>query len=869
MKQMRKILMAVICMFCCIFCMGTAVYANEDTSVEYDVILKNWNRRIYDLCFSTQDVDTEAYAIRVYAGKNYHLTDGEGEILSEGVYIDANGNITDDKKGGLVSRDKNGWYVLWEEPELDKMTEQHVFVQAHVEFVGGNNQTLSVKGLSGLYASKDDSKPALPMAFEDIIVNVASEVDVSDTEVPVMYGMNVASSAFLSKAVVKMDAVYGDIRDIPIEVQWYRVDKDTNGKKTETAVSEPIKSMPYYIPETEFEVIANESSEYLVKVFYMGEASTEEAKKNTDGRENKVSETEAMDQAVFKTELIKGHIDIAVQLERLPYNNSSSSNSFSYRLYRFDQQNQVIQNNTPYTVYTVTFEKEGNLTTQHLHIEDLEAGWYTLVPEIPRGDFVEKAEYRTDNRGEDGRIGNSAGVDFHIGQIIDNAYSWEIIRYQGQDTSDALGDNFFKVTYVYKENLYGVTYKANAPEGTKAQGMVPVDSDRYREGSAFSVQGGDGLTIDGWQFVGWSLEAGDGQYYNSDVLYSDQSVNGIPVNTRATMTEDGLTLYAKWIPVYEVNYHGNTYTEGTLPTDTKGTVVAGSNVYYSGDSIIVQSPGNIKKYDDDGVKYEFNGWSLSQDGTGNRYYEGDRIFIESSDLTLYAQWKAVGTDKFAVNYIAVIPKGASLLGQLPSDNDKYAVGNVVKVKGKGTMDVQHYRFAGWSLTSNEDGLYVEGEEIFGTNDIGDTVTREETVMKEQGLSFYSRWIPLYQVTYDANSNVTDGIPYDANEYEANDPMIVLSGDEMVREGYTFVGWNTKMDGSGQSYDAGMTYAMPDENIELYAQWEEIPKIETESGTDDTSEKPGMTGTIPLVILSIIGTACVTAFVVYQIMRRRG
>lgn len=137
------------------------------------------------------------------------------------------------------------------------------------------------------------------------------------------------------------------------------------------------------------------------------------------------------------------------------------------------------------------------------------------------------------------RTGSSAGVDFHIGEIVDNQYSWEIIRYQGQDPENPLGDNFFSITYNYMENLYGVSYAMNLPEGSVLYGNPPIDIARYLPGAMVSVQGGNGMTADGWQFVGWALDAGNGVYTAGEKLYSDVSVHGIPVETQASMKTAG------------------------------------------------------------------------------------------------------------------------------------------------------------------------------------------------------------------------------------------------------------------------------------------------------------------------------------------
>lgn len=281
--------------------------------------------------------------------------------------------------------------------------------------------------------------------------------------------------------------------------------------------------------------------------------------------------------------------------------------------------------------------------------------------------------------------------------------------------------------------------------------------------------------------------------------------------------------------------------------------------------VTVLSPGNLEKTDSDGTKYIFDGWSMNQDGSGNRYYEGDKFAMKDANVTLYAQWKAVGTDKYAVNYVVVLPEGAELAGEVPEDDKKYADGNVIKVKGAGTMSVSHYRFAGWSTESREDGLYQQDEVLYGSNDVGDTVHHEEIVMKEQGISFYSRWIPLYQVVYYSNGNVTGDIPKDENEYVKDDMVKILSGDKMIRPGYQFIGWNTKENGSGQSYDPGLKFNMPAENIELYAQWEEVAFPETKPEETEQKEEHERNNMWIMVWIALAAVICIAAYVIIQLI----
>lgn len=58
----------------------------------------------------------------------------------------------------------------------------------------------------------------------------------------------------------------------------------------------------------------------------------------------------------------------------------------------------------------------------------------------------------------------------------------------------------------------------------------------------------------------------------------------------------------------------------------------------------------------------------------------------------------------------------------------------------------------------------------------------------------------------------------------------LTANKFTRTGYTFVGWNTKADGTGTSYSDKQSIT-PTENLTLYAQWEESKGTGTANGHD--------------------------------------
>ena len=77
----------------------------------------------------------------------------------------------------------------------------------------------------------------------------------------------------------------------------------------------------------------------------------------------------------------------------------------------------------------------------------------------------------------------------------------------------------------------------------------------------------------------------------------------------------------------------------------------------------------------------------------------------------------------------------------------------------------------------------------------------------------------YTVTYNGNGNTGGTVPTDNNKYEENAQVTVLGNtSNLVKEGYTFAGWNTQSDGNGTDYAAGATFEIT-KNTTLYAKWE--------------------------------------------------
>ena len=90
-------------------------------------------------------------------------------------------------------------------------------------------------------------------------------------------------------------------------------------------------------------------------------------------------------------------------------------------------------------------------------------------------------------------------------------------------------------------------------------------------------------------------------------------------------------------------------------------------------------------------------------------------------------------------------------------------------------------------------------------------------------TLYAKWArtpgteTVYILTYDANGGT--GGP--GSLKTDDDGNITISGAEPTRDGYTFNGWNSKADGTGREYKAGIP-AKLSSNLTLYAQWTKNP-----------------------------------------------
>ncbi len=93
---------------------------------------------------------------------------------------------------------------------------------------------------------------------------------------------------------------------------------------------------------------------------------------------------------------------------------------------------------------------------------------------------------------------------------------------------------------------------------------------------------------------------------------------------------------------------------------------------------------------------------------------------------------------------------------------------------------------------------------------------------------YGEEVTEYKVKYDGNGNTSGVAPTDVNRYFKDDKVVVKDEGNLEKLNQEFIGWNTKADGSGTSYDAADVFEIQD-NVTLYAQWKlDAPEPENSS-----------------------------------------
>lgn len=246
------------------------------------------------------------------------------------------------------------------------------------------------------------------------------------------------------------------------------------------------------------------------------------------------------------------------------------------------------------------------------------------------------------------------------------------------------------------------------------------------------------------------------------------------------MPTTAVVLYAQWQAItYTVSYEANNGTGA--PTST-------TQIYLDAVTLSATLPTR--------AGYWFNGWTTEANGSGAGYVSGGALTMPAANVTLYAQWVA---DLYRVVYNA---NGGA---DSPADQ-VLATDSTVNVSSTVPTRVG-YSFRYWTTTQNGTGSTYSNPAAGGAVD--------NFVMPASNTTLFAQWqVQSFALSYDAN----DGAGAPSGGSTAFGATVTVSATVPTRVGHTFIGWNTAANGSGTSYIAGNTFAMPASAVTLHAQW---------------------------------------------------
>jgi len=263
----------------------------------------------------------------------------------------------------------------------------------------------------------------------------------------------------------------------------------------------------------------------------------------------------------------------------------------------------------------------------------------------------------------------------------------------------------------------------------------------------------------GYIFSGWTTVA-DG----SGTSYADS--NNIT-------TSADITLFAKWITGVNktVTFSGNSSSSGSMSAQSAGTATAlNSNQFLR-------------------TNYTFTGWNTAANGTGYAY-DDTAVYSFTTDTTLYAQWRANRTAYTVTFYANAVDATGTMSSQTADTPTALTLSGFSRAG---------YNFLGWHTSYNSaSASYLDGQ----------------TYAFSSSTNLYAIWVAQApnNVTFDGNGSTSGST---ASQTASSSTTLRANG--FVRDGYTFLKWNTAANGSGTNYNSGYTYSFAAGRT-LYAIW---------------------------------------------------
>jgi hypothetical protein len=188
-------------------------------------------------------------------------------------------------------------------------------------------------------------------------------------------------------------------------------------------------------------------------------------------------------------------------------------------------------------------------------------------------------------------------------------------------------------------------------------------------------------------------------------------------------------------------------------------------------------------------------------------FQEKHILFPSSNTTLYAIYTAENT--FSVIYNS----NGSTSGSTPNSQTGIINSIITISNNSGNLNKTGYTFLGWNTLSNGLGIsYSPGSQFI--------IPDSDTILYAIYINSINN---RFTVSYNGNSQTSGSSPTSQTGTTGQIISISSNSGNLFKTGYTFSGWNTTSDGTGNNYGVGSNFTIGLSNTTLYALYAENGK----------------------------------------------